>query len=226
MAQLFNPILGNPSGKLGNMVFRVRKGASFIAGRPSKRTSPLKEAETAYRAKFALVQKIARGINSIGSLKEVWPSATGRGSKCNEIFQVNYKIIDTAANLASVLVAPIFGFNAPNAVLTAGATGIHLVTDALGVGLGVDTSVEKYILTAGIVVLSNPIMENITANQVISFQSIRHNLDLINGIDHTADFAGGTLEMYNGYTTKKVFACLVTLNDSGKAIRYSTTFNS
>jgi hypothetical protein len=208
------------------MVFRMRKGVSFIAGRPSKRSSALGDNEVAYRAKFALVQKIARGINSIKALKDVWPSATGRGSKCNEIFQVNYKLIDTIANLGSVLVAPIFGFTAANAVLTAGANGIHLVTDALGVGLGIDTGVEKYVMTAGIVVLSNPIMENIAANQVIAFQSIRHNLDLINPIDHTADFAGGTLQMYQGYTDRKVYACLVTLNDAGKAIRYSATFSS
>jgi hypothetical protein len=226
MAQLFNPILGNPSGRLGSMVFRMRKGASFIAGRPSKRSSPLEDTEVAYRAKFALVQKIARGINSVKALKDVWPNATGRGSKCNGIFQVNYKLIDTIANLGSVLVAPLFGFTAAHAVLTATATGIHLATDALGVGLGIDTGVEKYVATAGIVVLSNPIMENIAATQVIAFQSIRQNLDLINPIDHTADFAGGTLEMFQGYTDKKVYACLVTINDAGKAVRYSTTFAS
>jgi hypothetical protein len=61
---------------------------------------------------------------------------------------------------------------------------------------------------------------------MIAFKSIRHNLDLINPVDLTADFSGGMLAMYESYTDKKVFACLVTLDDNGKAIRYSSTVNS
>ena len=77
-----------------------------------------------------------------------------------------------------------------NAVLTAGVSGIHLVTGALVVNVGVDTGVEKYIIAAGVVVLKTPTKENIAATQMIAFKSIRHNLDLINPVDLTADFSG------------------------------------
>src|ERR1035437_8129726 len=226
MARLYNQILGDPSGTLGNMVFRIRKGADFIAKRPSPRSTAANNSELAFRGKFGLTGKIAQGINSVDVLKEVWPTSTGRASKFNGIFKANYKLINSAENPGSAIVAPVFGFNAANAVLTAGASGIHLVTDALGVNIGVDTGVEKFLVAAGIVVLNNPTLENIATNQVIPFKSNQHNLDLINPVDLTADFSGGTLAMYESYTDKKVFACLVTLDENGKAVHYSSTFNS
>ena len=208
------------------MVFRRRKGINIIAKQPTPRSSSPKASELAFRAKFALTGKIASGINSIQLLKDVWPSSTGRMSKFNEIFKANYDLINSAENLGSISVVPIFGFNVANAVLTAGVSGIHLVTDALGVNIGIDTSVEKYIVTGGIVVLQTPMLANIPAMKVIAFKSIQHNLDLINEVDFTAAFTGDVLKIYESYTDRKVFACLVTLDDTGKAIRYSSTVNS
>jgi hypothetical protein len=226
MAELFDKILGTPSGLLGDMVFRRKKGGNIIAKHPIPRSSALKDSEKAFRAKFALAGKIASKINSIQVLKEVWPKSTGKGSKCNEIMKTNYNVINSAENLGSVAVVPLFGFNVAHAVLTAGASGIHLVTDALGVGVGIDTSVEKYLVAAGVVVLQTPTSADMPKNQVIAFKSIQHNLDLINPVDVTLDFSGGTLAMYESYTVKKAFACLITLDDTGTAIRYSSTLNS
>jgi hypothetical protein len=81
-------------------------------------------------------------------------------------------------------------------------------------------------VAAGVVVLKTPTKENIAATQVIAFKPIRHNLDLINPVDLTADFFGGMFAMYESYIDKKIFTCLVTLDDNGKAIRYSSTVNS
>jgi hypothetical protein len=226
MAQLLDQVLGNPSGLIGTLVFRVRKGASFISRKPSHRSSSPDPKEVALRSKFGLGVKVAAGINSIKVLKDCWPKATGRASKCNQIFQANYKLINTVANLGSVAVAPKFGFNVLNSVLTAGISGIHLVTDALGVNIGVDTGIEKYCVVAGVVVLQTPILGGIDPFEVIAFNSIQHNLDLINPVDMSAEFMGGPLSMYNSYTDRKVFACIVTLDENGKAIRYSNTINS
>ena len=226
MAQLLDQVLGNPSGLIGTLVFRVRKGASFISRKPSHRSSAPEPKEVALRSKFGLGVKVAAGINSIKELKDCWPKATGRASKCNQIFQANYKLINSAANLGSVAVAPIFGFNVLNSVLTAGVSGINLVTDALGVGIGIDTSIEKYCVVAGVVVLQTPTLASIDPVEVIAFKSMQHNLDLINPVDLSAEFMGGPLSLYQSYTDRKVFACIVTLDEDGKAIRYSCTMHS
>jgi hypothetical protein len=226
MAQLFDKILGSPSGHLGDMVFRRKKGGNIIAKQPAPRGSALRDSEKALRAKFGLAGKIACKINSIQVLKDVWPKNSGKGSKCNEILKTNYDLIGSAENLGSVAVVPLYGFNTTNPVLTAGATGIHLVTGALGVNVGIDTSIEKYIVTAGVVVLQTPIGENKVKNQVIAFKSVQHNLDLINPVDLAAEFSAELLPIYESYADKKVFACLITLDDAGTPIRYSGTMHS
>ena len=226
MAQLLDQVLGNASGLIGTLVFKVRKGANFISRKPSHRSSPLTPEEIAFRNKFGLAGKVASGINSIKELKDCWPKSTGRASKCNMIFKANYKILNSAENLGSVAVVPTFGFNTVNAVLTAEAAGIHLATDALGVDVGIDTSIEKNILAAGVVVLQTPTLEDIDAIQIIAFKTTQHSLNLITEVDLSATFTGGELTMYQSYTSRKVFACLVTLDDSGKAVRYSCTVHS
>jgi hypothetical protein len=110
MGHLSNQVLGDASGKVGHMVFRVRKGTNIISKVPAKRTKPPTERELAIREKFGLAGKVARGIYSIAQIKEVWPQMSGKMTVCNEIFQINYKLLNTLANLGAVSVAPIYGF--------------------------------------------------------------------------------------------------------------------
>ncbi|MDR3667468.1 MAG: hypothetical protein P4L35_11555 [Ignavibacteriaceae bacterium] len=227
MGRLVDQILGSASGLVGSkLVFRNNVSANIIAKRPKKRTSPPSAAELAFRAKFALAGKVARAINSIAILKGVWPHNSKGLSKFNEIFQANYKLINSVANFGTVNVAPAFGFGTANPVVTADATSVHLVTDPLGVNVGIDTSVEKIVVAVGIVVLLTPIAEGTPATSVIAFKTLQGNLDLINNVDLTANLSGSELTMYESYTDRKVFACLLTVDDSGKAVRFSSTVHS
>jgi hypothetical protein len=226
MAQLHDQVLGFPSGIIGTLVFRRRKGANFISRQPSHRSTLPSAEEIAFRAKFALAGKIAKGINSVPLVKDLWPKSQGRASKFNEMFQTNYTRIGTAESLGALKVVPGIGFTTANPVVTAGLTGIHLVTDALGVDIGIDTSVEKYIVGAGIIVLQTPTTEDAKPLEVMSFKTIQHNLDLINEVDCAAEFTGEPLTTYQNYTDRKVYACLITLDDAGKPVRYSSTLHN
>ena len=226
MGHLSNQVLGDASGKVGHMVFRVRKGTNIISKVPAKRTKPPTEQELAIREKFGLTGKVARGIYSIEQLKEVWPVLSGKMTVCNEIFQINYKLLNTLANLGTVSVAPIYGFSVINPVVTVGASSVQLATDALGVSVGIDTSIEKYAIACGVVILQNPTLESWPKSEVIAFKSLQHNLDLINPVDLTAQLSGTELTKFSGYTTRAAFVCIITLDDNGKAIRYSQTVKS
>jgi hypothetical protein len=227
MGRLLDQILGSASGLVGNkLVFRNNATANIIAKRPKKRTSAPSDAELAFRAKFALTGKVARAINSIAILKALWPHNSKGLSKFNEIFQANYSLVNSLANFGSATVVPAFGFNTINPVVTAGPTSVHVETDALGVNVGIDTSVEKFIAAVGVVVLLTPIATGTPAAATIAFQTVHANLDLINPVDLTANLTGTDLTMYGSYTDRKIYACLITLDDNGKAIRFSSTVHS
>jgi hypothetical protein len=226
MGHLSNQVLGDAHGKVGHVVFRLRKGNNVISKTPPKRTKPPSERELAIREKFGLTGKVARAINSVAQLKEVWPQLSGKKTVCNEIFQVNYKLINTLANLGTVSVAPAYGFNVINPVVTVGATSVQLATDALGVSIGIDTSIEKYFIVCGVVILQNSTLASWPKSEVVPFKSIQHNLDLINPIDVTSQLSGTDLTKFAGYTTRAAFVCIITLDDNSKAIRYSQTVHS
>ena len=226
MGHLSNQVLGDAHGKVGHVVFRLRKGNNVISKVPPVRTKPPTEKELAIREKFGLTGKVARGIYSIAQVKEVWPQLSGKMTVCNEIFQINYKLLNTLANLGGVSVAPMYGFGVSNPVVTVGASSVQLATDALGVSIGIDTSIEKFSMACGIVILQNPTLESWPKSEVVAFKSMQHSLDLINPVDLTSPLSGTDLTKFLGYTTKTAFVCIITLDDNGKAIRYSQTVKS
>ena len=226
MGYLTKQVFGEVTGAVGHVVFKHRAGSNYISMRVDKLKASLDPAVLARRAKFALTGKIAQAVNSLPVLKAAWPATTGKLSRFNEIFQANYKIIGSVDNILAVTVAPVFGFNLANSLVTTLASGVQLTTDALGVKIGVDTGIEKYITAAGVVVLSDPTQEGLPATLVLPFKSPQQNLDLINPIDITAEFEGTALVEYGFYTTKQAFVCLVTLDDNSQTVHASLSVQS
>jgi hypothetical protein len=226
MGHLSKQVFGEVTGAVGHVVFKHRAGSNFIAMRVDKMKVTNDPIILARRAKFAMTGKIATAINSLAVLKASWPLATGKLSRFNEIFQANYKIIGSAENILSVTVAPIFGFSLANPHVTALPAGIRVAADALGVKIGVDTSIEKSLVAAGVVILTGPTQEGLPHTLVLPFKSSQINLDLINPVDITAELEGTGLVQYGYYTTRKAFACLVTLNDNGLPVHTSLSVQS
>ena len=226
MGHLTKQVFGEVNGAVGHVVFKHRAGANYIAMRVAKMKASFDPVVLARRAKFALTGKIAKAINSLTVLKTAWPITAGKLSRYNEIFQANYKLIGSVANIGTVSVAPLFGFSLANPHLLTQAAGIQLTADAIGIKAGIDTGVEKFVLAAGVIVLQDPTVEGYPATLVIPFKSIQTNLDLINPVTLTAELEGTSLIQYQGYATKKAFACLVTVNDNGQTVHASVSVQS
>jgi hypothetical protein len=227
MGHLTKQVFGEVTGAVGHVVFKNRAGANYIAMRAEKQKISTDPVVLARRAKFALTGKIAQAINSLPLLKSAWPqTADKKLSRFNEIFQSNYDLIGSVANIGTITVAPVFGFNIINAHLTTFADGVQIQTDALGVNIGVDTGIEKFLVAAGVVLLQGPTIEGYPQTLVIPFKTIQQNLDLINPVSLTAQFMGTELFQYDSYTTKRAFACLITLNDNGQLVKASRSTQS
>jgi hypothetical protein len=224
MALLTSTVLGLPQGTIGTLVFRVSNRTSIIAMRPPKRTKLPTAGQLAIMDKFGLVGKVAARILASGPLKDVWPIVSGK-RQFAEVFQANYKSV-SPDNPGMIAVSPNFGFSLTNAAVTAGANSIQFTADALGVHVGIDTAAEKQMVACGIVILSGPTQENYPDHEVISFQTDQTALDLISPIELTAELNGGELTKYTSYATRTAYACLVSLNDANKGIRYSTNVKS
>ena len=227
MGHLSKQVFGEVTGAVGHVVFKHRAGANYIAMRAEKQKVCTDPVVLARRAKFALAAKVAKAVNSIAILKAAWPQLIDKKlSRFNEIFQSNYDLIGSVANIGSLTVAPTLGFTVTNSHVTNLAAGVQLEADALGVAIGIDTGIEKYIAAAGIVLLQGPTVEGMPQTLLIPFKSDRQNLDLINPVDFTVPFTGTEKFEYESYATKRAFISLLTLNDDGQVIKASRTLYS
>jgi|ERR1035437_2092374 hypothetical protein len=91
MGRLKNTILGDVTGKVGNIVFRVKGKKSYIYASPKKvKVSQKQEAKEA-RSKFTPLSKFASFINSIAELKYFWTHSDIKASSTyHKISKENY----------------------------------------------------------------------------------------------------------------------------------------
>lgn len=91
MGRLKNTILGDVTGKVGNIVFRVKGKKSYIYASPKKvKVSQKQEAKEA-RSKFTPLSKFASFINSIAELKYFWSNSDIKASSTyHKISKANY----------------------------------------------------------------------------------------------------------------------------------------
>ena len=72
MARLDNGILGEVSGKIGNLTFRKMNGKNFVSVRPKHYYVTKKKEEVASKRRFTVLVKFAKYVNSIPLLSELW----------------------------------------------------------------------------------------------------------------------------------------------------------
>jgi hypothetical protein len=94
MGRLKNMILGNVTGKVGNVVFRMKGKKAYAYASPEKvKVSQTKGAKEA-RSKFTPLSKFASFINSIPELKYFWSIAKiDACSAYHKITKLNYKLL-------------------------------------------------------------------------------------------------------------------------------------
>jgi hypothetical protein len=227
MAILINSLFGGLSGKLGDVVYRKRGGKTIVARRPSARQSPLTEKEILGHKIFGLTGKIAKAINGIELLKYFWhPISAKNQSIYHVIFKKNYAIVRIEDFPSYILLTPSQGFNLINPSLYPGESNLVIECKSLGERSEFDTQVEKYVAVAGIVVMKDPTIENISPYQVMSFKSKKYLFYPNDYLSINLEFTGGQLEIYESYSIKKVFAVFVTMDEEESPVQHSITFTS
>jgi hypothetical protein len=158
MGRLKNTILGNVTGKVGNIVFRVKGKKSYAYAKPQKvKVSQKQEAKEA-RSKFTPLSKFGSFINSIPELKYFWKKADiAAGSAYHKISKENYKAFLPTRPTVNNFITPGFrGFCGGDPVTISNI-------DKSGIRIEAFLKMNEYIL--------RPEETSITALAVICFYS-------------------------------------------------------
>ena len=227
MARLLTQVLGIMSGSVGDIVFRRRGGRSYVCAHPSGYTSRNDAATVARKKQFKTAVEIAKNINDIPLLKAVWPSDPSKlVSKFQKMVSVNYKLVSGEDLTGQPTLTPTLGFEMTTPLVAITANSVHFTAGQLGVNLGIDTSVEKYYCTAGIIVMKSPTDLLSQDINVLKFRTGQANLDLITDIDVTIPLSGIDQQFLSKYTVKRAFFAFLTLDDNGAVVKHSATYGS
>jgi hypothetical protein len=91
MAIVNGNVIGNLSGKLGNLSARTVDGRTILAARPSSFNASQEPAVLAVRQKFSVTAKLASAILALTSLVSIWKKVRNVSSSVfNEVFQSNF----------------------------------------------------------------------------------------------------------------------------------------
>jgi len=100
-------ILGKPSGKMKNVVYRVMNEQTFASNRPLKYNASKSKAAVFQRSKFAVTIEFAKYVNSIPVLSNIWKEARIKGTTSfNRLVKFNIKNVNDKSPAVNNIITP------------------------------------------------------------------------------------------------------------------------
>lgn len=121
MARVFSNVIGNLSGKLGNLSARIAFGKTILAARPASFNVPSDQAALDRRGTFLSAVKFAKQVAGLPVLKGIWEKVKPNAiSVFNEVVSVNYALVSPARPTVDNIITPGgFAMAVQNALLDA-----------------------------------------------------------------------------------------------------------
>jgi hypothetical protein len=229
MGRLKNMILGNVTGKVGNVVFRMKGKKAYAYASPQKvRVSQTKGAKEA-RSKFTPLSNFASFINSIPELKYFWSIAKiDACSAYHKITKENYNFFLHNRPTKNNLITPIFENSCGNnpvrmSCLDKSGIGIQAKYEP---GWFMPLDEEESITALAIICFYNPrrrwekyfvldklVLDNIEANFVDQFE-------------FKIPFTETALSNYYSYRNSILYLTFLTRDIDGNPLRNSQNYTN
>ncbi len=226
MAKVRDRHLGTIQGAVGDQVFKVRNGESYLAELPhlSGKVPTVKSVNA--RKRFGNTGKYASAVNGLPSFKNLWDNVTpDRISPYNGIFKANYPFISSTdvTDLASI-VPLVNGFTVTTTTVSVSSAEIEVTIAPIGTNAEIDTSVELYIQLGAVIKCSDPVADTVPKLYFIPVKSGNIPINLTTAVTFTAALSNQSAGLYSAYSTHKTYFGIVTLTVDGKAVHFSSGF--
>lgn len=121
MARVFSNVIGNLSGKLGNLSARIQFGRTILAARPASYNVPSDQAALDRRGTFLAAVKFALQVSNLPALKKIWEKVKPNDlSVFNQVVSINYPLASASRPTVDNVITPDgFAMAVQNALLDA-----------------------------------------------------------------------------------------------------------
>jgi hypothetical protein len=223
MAIVNGNVIGNLSGKLGNLSARTVDGRTILAARPSSFNASQDPAVLAVRQKFSVTAKLASAILALTSLVSTWKKVRNVASSVfNEVFQSNfaYSSIDKPTE-QNIIVPDGFPLQiATSAVAADKITATLPILNASSV-FGAD---EVNLSANALVCYYDPTNEADEPFKIISLSKEVAAYNFAQTYDLEIDLNALQKNSAAKYQHSILYVCVVTKTADGKVVQNSGTF--
>ena len=222
MARITNQILGDVSGTLGPVVYKIRGATPYIASRPGSFIPGTDSASVFRRDQLAYIGKLSSKIYSIDIIKNLWKSYVKNQSyiyqkiSADNYHAANCNDLDKPAKLA-----PFAHFNVTNPSFLFEEKSFLLNSNPLGEFTGINPAIEKFILPVGVIVLKDPNSPASPPMEIIAFKGKNEILDLNSALNINIDITNPEDIKYVHYHFRKCYLILLTLDKNENPIHIS-----
>lgn len=228
MGVLKKSVLGKPSGVVGDILFRYKDGKTIIGTRPVSYMPGMDVNSVNRRNRFGITAKFSQAVNSLPSFKNLWDNVTPNNiSPYNGIFKASYPYVTpTDVTDLAKLVPQLFGFGVTTTDVTVDETEVSVSIDPIGTNAEIDTDVEKFIQLGTVIKCTDGTIDTLPNIVFLPLKSANVVLNLANPLTFTITLSDQDSDLYSMFDTHLSYLALVTLDENGKAVHYSSGFTA
>ena len=225
MARLSGSVLGNLSGKLGNLAARTKNGETILSARPSSFNASQAPAMVAIRQKFSVSVQVAKVVNGIDDLNKIWDKVRLPGTSAyNTIVQKNFQYSDVQRPTVQNIITP-GGFNL--ATTFSGVAADSVAVDLAALNAQTNFSADEKDLSLSILLVGyEPVNADDDYYKIWSFNYTNQNYIPANTLEVVVDLDQFHQNDLARYTKKVLLVSAATKDANGKIIQYSSTFGN
>ncbi len=223
MAIVNGNVIGNLSGKLGNLSARTVNGKTILAARPSSFNASQDPACLAVRSKFAVTAKFASKVISLPALTTIWKKVQNvSNSIFNEVFQSNFPYSSGERPTVDNIITP-GGFSIP--VQAATVLSDNLTVELLALNTAaVFTPAEVNLSANGLVCYYNPTNPADPAFQIIALNTEVETYNFTQTYELNIAFNVNQQAVAAKYQNSILFFSVASKTSDDKVVQNSATY--
>lgn len=223
MAILNGNVIGNLSGRLGNLSARTVDGHTILAARPSSFNASQEPAVLEVRAKFAVTANFSKSVLSLPTLEDIWKKVKDSGiSVFNAIFKANFGFSGTERPTEqNILTKEGFPLQISTAAVDADKITASLPALNLASVFGAD---EVNLSANALICYHDPISESDEPFKMVALSKEIANYNFTQTNSLQMDYNVLQEAVAAKYQHSILYMCVVTKTAEGKVVQNSATF--
>ncbi len=223
MAILNGNVIGNLSGRLGNLSARTVEGKTILAARPSSFNVNYDPAVVEIRQKFAVTANLSKNILSLPTLSEIWKTVKGSGiTVFNTIFKSNFAYSATDKPTDSNIITPA-GFSLPADTVVVDTDKVTASINALNT-VAIFSADEVNLSANALVCFYTPGNPDDEPYQIIALSKEVANFNFTQLYSLQLDFDVKQKLIASKYTKSILLLSVASKTANGKVVQYSSIY--